>query len=317
MQWAFLFFFRDTLCDNIRAIPVIECIQSTESAGEKKMKTLYADVYFLINFTIDLIALCFAAKMTKLPGGMKRIVIAAALGALLALGFVFISDIPYLTYTLAFLSFLLCAVIVTGRAGVRRYVRFCLFFALFNIMLGGAVWFVYGILDNSGIFKGGGAFSGVRNRKFLILSVMIVLALSLIRIAVCAFRTYGTARTASVKIRLGARTLEVEALTDTGNLLTDPMDMSPVILLKPIAAARLFPGVRAEELGKAENIPELACRLRLIPIRKVGESMLLYGFRADEVTVCSHAVGATIAIDREGGDYGGYPALVPHAVMDL
>ena len=52
--------------------------------------TLYVDVYFLINFTVDILALYFAAIFSKVPTSTRRLIISAVIGAFFAIGIVFL-----------------------------------------------------------------------------------------------------------------------------------------------------------------------------------------------------------------------------------
>ena len=61
-------------------------------------------------------------------------------------------------------------------------------------------------------------------------------------------------------------------------------------------------------------------RIRLIPVSKGDKTIVLTGFKADRVYVTDGTVRedikVTIAIDREGGTYGGYYALMPSAALN-
>ena len=57
------------------------------------MKTLYIDVYFFINFTVDLLALYFSSALYKLPTSAPRLMLASFVGSLYAVfGVLFLED---------------------------------------------------------------------------------------------------------------------------------------------------------------------------------------------------------------------------------
>ena len=124
-------------------------------------------------------------------------------------------------------------------------------------------------------------------------------------------------------IKIEDKTLELEALVDTGNLVRDPMNMNPVIFLKPLAAAYIFPS----QIMDLSEIDKLSItykkRIRLVPITQAGETHVMTGVRVDEISVYNSSgkreeISATIVIDKEGGTYGGYEALMPYvAIKDV
>ena len=65
------------------------------------MKTIYIDVYFLINFSVDLLALYFAAMFMKIRATNLRLVLAALVGALYAVIGVLLIDVSYIMYPVA------------------------------------------------------------------------------------------------------------------------------------------------------------------------------------------------------------------------
>ena len=83
------------------------------------MQTLYIDVYFLINFTVDFLALYFASVFSRVPTSVKRLIFSSLLGALFASGMIFLPEIPILQILTAIITLLLCAYIAT--AAVATY----------------------------------------------------------------------------------------------------------------------------------------------------------------------------------------------------
>ena len=61
-------------------------------------------------------------------------------------------------------------------------------------------------------------------------------------------------------------------------------------------------------------------RIRLIPISRGGHTHVLVGVKADSVKVVkdnkTEELFVTLAIDKEGGDVGGFMALMPSAALD-
>ena len=92
------------------------------------MRTLYIDVYFLINFTVDILSLYFAAMFSKIPTSTKRLVISALLGSTTAVITVFLPEQPLLKFVVATLGLLLMGYIAPKPIKLRRKIKFILSF---------------------------------------------------------------------------------------------------------------------------------------------------------------------------------------------
>jgi len=61
-------------------------------------------------------------------------------------------------------------------------------------------------------------------------------------------------------------------------------------------------------------------RIRLVPVTRGQQTHVLTGMRVDPVQVFgkngSEEIAVTVAIDKEGGNYGGYSALMPSAAIN-
>ena len=77
------------------------------------MKTVYIDIYFLINFCVDIIALALALCVTKINCGIRRLILSSSLGATYAVMGIIFSDKRYVMPILTVPIFLIMIIIVT------------------------------------------------------------------------------------------------------------------------------------------------------------------------------------------------------------
>ena len=113
--------------------------------------------------------------------------------------------------------------------------------------------------------------------------------------------------------------VRTEAFIDSGNLAVDPMDMRPILFIKEKIARELgmedIINLKDPDLLKKE----VRRRIRLIPVSRGGATHVLTGVKADSVKVvmgeCECEISVTVAIDKLGGDYGGFYALIPAGVV--
>ena len=285
-----------------------------------KIKTLYIDVYFLINFTVDLLSLYFAARFSKIPTTIKRLIIASLFGALSAVGIVFLPENTLLKFVAAALGLLLIGFIAPKKITLRRKIKYIFAFLIFEALVGGGVTFIWGLLDRyiSDFFNGfeGGAV----NRKMLFLSLIVLLSIGVFKMLVSLFTNVETEESVDLEIRFLNKTAIVSAFVDSGNLAVDPMDMTPVLLIKKEIAEGILP-VNIDQICDIDSLDrQIKKRIRLIPISRGGETHVLVGVKVDSVKIIkgdfAEEIAVTLAIDKEGGTFGGYKALMPSAALE-
>lgn len=284
------------------------------------MKTLYIDVYFLINFTVDILSLYFAARFSKTQTDTRRLIIAAAVGASVAMAAVFLPEYPLLKFLAATVGLFAMGFIAPKGVGAKRRFKYIFSFLIFEALVGGGVSFLWGILDKyiSEFFIG--ADGGAVNRKMLFLSLIILLSIGVFKMLVSFFSNIEGERSVDVEICFLEKSIVVTAFIDSGNLAVDPMDMSPVLFIKKELAKTILPQ-NIIELCDIDSLDRATKkRIRLIPVTRGGHTHVLVGVKADSVKVIcgdkTEQIPVTLAIDKEGGSFGGFEALMPSAVLD-
>ena len=280
------------------------------------MDILYLDVYFLINFTTDMLAAYFAARLVKIKTTTARLLISAAIGAVFACLHVLYS-FGALVFTLLLLfSLALAAVILArGEGSVRRF-KLLIMLLILETLIGGAVSFLYSFLDEV-ILSYIQGYEGAENRWLLIGAAITLLLICFLRLLLSIFSSSQGENNVTVEICIADSSIRLCALVDSGNLLVDPFDSRPVIIVKSSSISELllpYGDRRALELADGK----LYRRMRIIPATSaLGKRELLYGFLPDSIKVISAkktaSIDAVVAIDFSNGDFGGYGALAPGA----
>jgi stage II sporulation protein GA (sporulation sigma-E factor processing peptidase) len=91
----------------------------------------------------------------------------------------------------------------------------------------------------------------------------------------------------TLKITVADKTCEIAALSDTGNLLTDPITGEAVVIAETKHLEKLFPN----GIPDIENIEQATLKMRLIPYSSLGNPQgMLTGFIPDEVTISARFV---------------------------
>lgn len=289
-------------------------------AGGDSLRTLYIDVYFLINLTVDIISLYFATILSKTPTTTRRLIIASVMGALSAVGVIFLPEIPLLKLIFGGLGLIFMGMITPKGVSFRRKIKFTMAFLVFEALVGGGVSLIWNLFDKYLSHFFNSADGGALNRKMLFLSLIVLLCIGVFKMLVSFFSNIESEGSVDVEISFLDSKTTVSAFIDSGNLAKDPMDMSPVLLIKKDLAKMILP----ENIIELSNIDGLERavkkRIRLIPISRGGETHVLVGVKADTVRIKRgdgfEELRVTIAIDKEGGSFGGYMALMPSAALD-
>lgn len=261
---------------------------------------LYADVLWLINFSMDFLSLYAAAKLLCLPQRPVRMVSAASLGAVYAVAAAYrnFGGFPGAAAA-ALVSAAMSALSFGIREGAASLLRAFLAVWGCGALLGG-IMTVFCTFANAVPVSSSG--------PDLLLASALALAAA-VRFAGRRMRR-GTAR---IRFTYGGNIYEGNALVDSGNLLRDPLSGDAVILLRA-ADARLFAPGETDTVFR--GIPgESGAGIRAVPVRTVGGTGMLYGFLCPEVSVTfrnrTKIRRAVICVDHGSDGYGGCGALLP------
>lgn len=280
-------------------------------------QVVYGDILWLIDFSMDLLALGAAARMTGRPARPGRLCAAAALGGLYA---VIVLLLP--------LRGLWGLVLDLGAAVVMMFVAFgsCAFprfmltlgsFVMMSLLLGGGMtalcnW-VAGILGRS---AGGGSVGGF---------FFIALCGSGISLLWGRLRRRAEPSVVPLSLEFGEQKISVTALRDSGNLVRDPVTGRGVIFLGERPLRRLCGSELARILGErrvdsmAALPSHLSRRLCLIPADTVQGRTLLIALRVDGVYIGGEAYDGLICPAQTPlpADYAAIVPQIPSGIGTL
>ena len=283
------------------------------------METIYVDVYFLINFTVDVLALYFASQFSKISTSAPRLLIAASVGALYAVFGVLLIEKSEIMYLLAVVFLLLMVVITSVGVGFFRRVKYTIAVIIFNVIIGGLVYYGYCLLDN--IFDSEELVSAEgENKNLLILSLIVLLSIGVLKLFISVFGNTRCERKVELAVVHNGEETRFEAFVDSGNLAVDPFDKTPVMLINRTLSKSIF-GIEAltQEIFFAGEY-ELKKRMRIIPVTFGGENKILYGIKPDNIYAVAgrktEKLSLIIATDEKGDSYSGYSALIPLSALD-
>ncbi len=280
------------------------------------MKTLYIDIYFLINFVIDIVAVHFSAIFTKTKSSNPRLLISAVIGAACACIVIFIkATIPNLLISIV--ALIIMIFICTPKINIKRRIAFGFALLIFISVVSGVVSWIWGILTES--FSDFFIKEDFVNRKLLFFAIIVLLSIGVCKMMITLLSGGKIEAKIETTITAFGRSCTTDAFVDTGNLVIDPLGMKPVLIIKEKLAKQFL----SDQIINLNNIDALGKdmkkKIRLIPISKSGATHVYVGLVPDSVTINYNGkienIDVTIAIDKEGGDFGGCLALMPFSAV--
>ena len=245
---------------------------------------VYADVLFIVNFVINLTLLKITASFLKRNCSTLRLILASITGAVYAVC-MFFPEIGFLyVFPFKIAISILMVKIISPRCSALRLVKSCAVFFLVSFTFAGVllalIYFTGFASGQTTVISNGIFYFNISLRS---LAAATVISYAVIMIANAFFRRSKQLGIKKIIIILNGNECEIAGLSDTGNLLCDPISQSPVIIAEKRYIQPLFPhGIPDCEKDDCFN----NFRLRLIPYNSIGKSNgMLTGFIPDSVTI--------------------------------
>jgi len=253
------------------------------------VQEVYVDLYFLVNFSMDLLCLLLTASLVHRRITRPRAAIAAAIGgvyAVLSLLFGAQGAVGLLCDLAA--AVVLCTVAFHAR-GTRlpSLLRVSAVFALTSMILGGIMTALYSGLNRLNLPFESLQGDGLSVWTFALLTAVAGVA------TLRGGRLIGLSRktkSATVEATLFGRQVRLCAMVDTGNLLRDPVSGRAVIVCDYNAISKALPPMlatayRSGDFTACLTSYEFATRLRPVPTKTASGEAVLFAIVPDALTV--------------------------------
>ncbi len=287
---------------------------TSKRGGEKKtVQTVYGDLLFLINFSMDFLCLFLVAKLMCRPLGTLRTILGASLGGIYAVLSLFLPQgLLHILLDVVF-CFLICAAAFAVRGeSLLSLLSVSAAYIAASALLGGIMTAVFSLLNKlsppEDIFR-----EDTDIPPWILIPVGLLSGFATL---VCGrfLKTRSARQTVHIEVRLGGKRICTSALCDSGHLLTEPLSGKPILLLDNSLASSLLPlGITPKELADTPDI--LAGRIHAIPILTANAESLLFALRPDRILVGekkeSHSADALIGFSDLGGLPCDCKALLP------
>ncbi|MFA6947872.1 MAG: sigma-E processing peptidase SpoIIGA [Eubacteriales bacterium] len=281
-------------------------------------QTVYGDILFFINFSMDFLALYITSRVRKNRRGAARMLLAAALGAIWGVISVMYSGNAAINFVLlAAVAAIMCQ--IAFRGGVLDMLRDTIVYFTVSMLLGGAVTALCGFFDGcvERITVSGQSY---RIEQGVPVALLCLLALISAAVTLISDRIASRfRRTRTVELELCGK--KFTAMSDDGNLLCDPISGAPVIFLRDDAADAIFAPEICALLRSDNFVPppdadmSLLARLRMIPLSTVDRRRLVCGWHPAYVRVGGRECDAVVCLSRTLALPPDTAALVPSSLL--
>jgi len=240
---------------------------------------VYAELVFLDNFAVNLLIILLASQLTQATKRWGRYILTAAIGgvyACVAFGVPVASILPIRAAVGVAMGLL--AFWARGERGAWRSI--CAFWAA-SFALAGAVYAVMAAYGETA--TAGGVMIVRPPARAIILGLLTGAGVTGMLARIQRRVRRQAAHTAPVRLLMGARSVQVKAFIDTGNLAREPFTGLSVIFLSHTAARELLePNLMA--LLEGHGVPETE-RLRIVPCDTASGGGVFCGIEIDGVAL--------------------------------
>ena len=286
---------------------------------------VYADLLFLINFSMDYLCLYICARILHRKMSLFKMVIAAAVGGVYSI----ISLVLDLGGAISLaidivVCILMCAIVFAEKSRRISSTLLCSFLFLgISMMTGGAMTAIFNLLNRLELPIDSIGEDGISPYLFAILA--IISAIITLRGSDILSRK-STVTTCTLKVKIKQKEATFKALSDSGNLARDPLGGKPIIIVDRNIFSEIADLSFFDELASGKTPPNLPYRnTRIIPIKTAVASSLLVAISPDKLTVelydskkkrsLSSEIDALVAPSELGEVGEGCNAIVPAEIL--
>lgn len=282
------------------------------------MQTVYADLLFLINFSMDLLCLFLVSRLIYRRLSPIRALLAAAAGGVYSVAALFIPArvIPSIVPNLAF-GLLICLTAFWKKDDRLKDISVIFFtYLLSSALLGGIMTAVFNLLNKADISL---SDEGSHDSTTWLIPFVAAASAVLTYLGGKLIKRRADKQTAEVRALLGGKEIRFVAMGDSGNLLRDCLSGRPVIIADDRHSAQL--GFKSpptiDTLGSVP--PRLAKSVALVPCSTVCGNRTIVALRPEKLYITSKSVtreaDALIGFASVSCPTEGCSALIPYELI--
>lgn len=285
-------------------------------------QTVYIDLFFIINFSMDFLCFFITAKLMSCEFKIGRSLAASGVGGVYACVSLLLSGGMWTLALDLLAALLMCAIAVGGVGRFKETVGYTVVYAACSIVLGGFMTAAFSLFNKLRLDEilGGEEESGDGISVWLF--ALLALVSGLISLfGIKFFKKKSTRIYGEAEIVYRGRAIVLKAMCDSGNMLTDPISSKACVVVDRGAVESILPdGLhRMIRDGRTEGLSGKDLeRVRVIPAHTALGGGMLYALRVDELKLNFgkgwRRAEALVALCELGEHAQGVRALVPSAL---
>lgn len=235
--------------------------------------------------------------------------------------FISVAYLPSLAIDLA-VCVIICTIAFWRKGRVRELPLYILVYFAISMALGGFMTAIFNLLNKADLPLEGTTSDGISVWMFALLAALSAL---LTLLGGRFFRRKASQKSAELSVTYNGKSVKLLAMTDSGNLLREPIGGKPCIVADISALEGIIPraltlAAREKRFSAIERLsPEDARRVRMIPIKTAGGEGALIALKADKITIergdGSEVLDALIALSDIKNSADGKEALLPPELL--
>ena len=277
--------------------------------------TVYADLLFLINFSMDYLCLYVCARVLKRKMRLVRMLISASLGGIYSVAALFLS-VPSPVELLfdALVCVIMCVIVFfeCGRGIGSLFLCSFLYIGI-SMMSGGCMTALFNLLNKADLPLTGIDDDGISTYLFAILAAAAgIISLK----SGDAISRRAPINECKLKVTFSGKETLLMGFSDSGNLVRDPISGTAVIFIKREKFSQIadLSVIDAFLAGNPSLDPDYK-GIRMIPINTASGKSLSAAIKPKKITIelpdTSYEIDALISPTATNGNLGGYEAIVP------
>ena len=248
---------------------------------------IYIDILFIYNFVINYLIIYLINKFLNIGIKNKKMLLSSSTLSLISILIIYIEYKFKIEILFSIKIIILMTVIniTFNNKNIRELLKQIFLFFIINFMLAGCLLFLISNKNN--------ANKNVSFEKINIKNICI--SLLLIMILINIFKKLikeNMNNIYKIIIYIDNKVIETKALLDTGNILKDPYNNNPVIILEKECAYNLIEKNDINKIlgGDFADFKYLE-RLNIVPFKSIGkENGILVGIRSDKVEIINNDI---------------------------
>ena len=254
--------------------------------------TVYVDIVFMENFTLNSIIIISTAILSKSRINIKRLIISSSFGGIFSIVNYVIIILPIFNFLFKIVISLIMILIAFKTSNVKKTFEQILFFYLVSFKFGGIAFAFIFLLKSQNIIITKNLFIGNNSINNTVLVGVTGFLIIVLVSKILKYRIYKKNIIFDLEIFYNGKSQKIKTMLDTGNLLKEPITQNDVIIVEKKSLINIVSKDILENMSSIINGKWIESKethlynFVLIPFSTLGnENGLLIGFKPDYIKI--------------------------------